>query len=81
MTEILQTMPFETNRHNLQCFGEDMRIPCTAEEIEKFIGCYFWIGIVMPNQQFFGKKTSVTLGSCQSSRVISLKHSFELFTW
>lgn len=56
MTEILQTMPFETSRHNLQRFGEDMRVPCTAEEIKKFIGCYFWIGIVMPNQQSFGEK-------------------------
>ena len=35
-------------------FGEDMRIPCTAEELKKIIGCYFWMGLVkMPNQQSF----------------------------
>ena len=54
-------MAFETNRYSSQRFGEDMRIPCTAEELEKFIDCYFRMSLVkMPNQQFSGRKTSVT---------------------
>ena len=50
MTEIMQKMAFETNRYNLQRFGEDMRIPCTSEELEKIIG-YFRMDLVkIPNQ-------------------------------
>ena len=53
-TEMLQTIAFETNRYSLQRFGEDMRIPGTAEELEKCIGCYFWMGFVkMSNQRTF----------------------------
>ena len=51
---MLQAIAFQTNRYSLQRFGEDMRIPCTAEEVEKFIGCYFRIGLAkMPNQLSF----------------------------
>ena len=52
--EMLQTMAFETNRYSLERFGKDMRISCTAEELEKFISCYFWMDLVkMPNQRSF----------------------------
>ena len=32
-TEMLQTMPFETKRRHLQCFGEGIRILFTAEDL------------------------------------------------
>ena len=51
---MLQAMTFETSRYSLQGFGEDIRIPCTAEELEKFIGCYFRMDLgKMPNQKSF----------------------------
>ena len=47
-------MAFETNRYNLQCFGEDMSILCTTGKLERFIVCYFWMVLVkIPNQQYF----------------------------
>ena len=38
-------MAFETNWYGLQHFGGNMRILSTAEELEKFIGCFFQTGL------------------------------------
>ena len=43
---VANNLPFST-------FGENMRIPCTAEELEKFIGCCFLIGLETSNQRSF----------------------------
>ena len=54
---MLQTMEFEINRYSLQHSGDDVRILCTAEELERFTGCYFWMGLAkMRNQYFFWKE-------------------------
>ena len=34
---MLQTIAFETDRYSVQCFGEDTRIPSTAEELENVL--------------------------------------------
>ena len=79
-TEMLQTMAFESNRYSLKRFGEDMKIPCTVEELQEFIGCYFQLGIVkMLNQRSFWEEYFSCAGFSQSSQEIRLKHLLELF--
>ena len=79
---MLQAIVFETNRYSLQRFGEGMRVPCTTKELEKYIGCYFWMGFAkMPDQRIFWEKDLSHTGFYQSSQEIGLKHSFELFMW
>ena len=44
-------MAFEINRYSLQHSGDDVRILCTAEELERFTGCYFWMGLAKMRNQ------------------------------
>ena len=57
-----------------------MKIPCTVEELQEFIGCYFQLGIVkMLNQRSFWEEYFSCAGFCQSSQEIRSKHLLELF--
>ena len=66
--------------YSLQRFGEDLWITCTAEEQERFIGYYFWMGLVkvLNQQSFWNEDLSWTGVSSFLSR-IGLKYSFEVF--
>ena len=65
---MLQAMAFETDRYSLQGFGEDIGVPCTAEELEKFIGCHFRMDLEkMPNQQSFQEEEDFSYWGFPSS--------------